>query len=173
MSYAIVSYLHLVDEIKTLHIATVSNISSAHSFINDMHRIKLDKIETLSGILEQAPTHTDPDGYYLVSNKNIDDCNNRYQIYKKIINIHPGYIWNSASMSITAIGFIDIISLDIPCEPSIDNVPIHFSDPILMNKTMNKTINKFDNERVKCKVALISELKNKLIELNLAKVKKD
>ena len=76
-------------------------------------------------------------------------------------------------MSITAIGFIDIISLDIPGESNIDNAPIYSSNPILMNKTMNKTMNKFDVAGVKCKVALISELKNKLTELNLAKVKKD
>ena len=183
MSYAIISYLHLEHEIKTLRIATTYNLDSAHSFIKNMCRINLDKIEVLSGILEEAPTHADPDGYYLVHNKNIDS-NNRYQIYKKIINIHMGYIWNSASISITPIGFIDILNLDIPNKPTIDNNPIYSSDPIYSNDPVSIhkiqnithkiiTPSKFDNDRVKCKVALISELKTKLNELNLAKVKKD
>lgn len=171
MSYAIVSYLHVEDSIKTSHITTVKDIHEAHAFINDMCRIQIDKLEIISGILEKLPTNTDSDGYYLVYNENQDGCN-RYKLYKKNINMHLGYIWNSATISITYIGFIDILNLDIQEKIKSGNT-IYSNKPTTFSNTTNTKIPKHQENQIKCNVELISELKNKLNELNLAKVKKD
>ena len=69
----------------------------AHQFIENMTHININTNKIALHKTNAKPTDTDPDGYFLVKNTEIE---NRYDIYNKCVNLNKGYLYNTASITI-------------------------------------------------------------------------
>jgi len=81
-------------------------LSDAKKYIKNMNHITIDSKLIAIHRTDSIPTEQDPDGYFIVTNKSIK---NRYDIYHKNTQILPGYVYNSASISINKQSFYQII----------------------------------------------------------------
>ena len=108
-----VSISSIVDESNTTDNSNVKILSINHclidaqQFINNMTHISIDKNNIALHKTVALPTDTDPDGYFLVKNNEIE---NRYDIYNKCVNLNKGYLYNTASITINKNLFFQIIT---------------------------------------------------------------
>ena len=79
----------------------------AHQFIENMTHININTNKIALHKTNAKPTDTDPDGYFLVKNTEIE---NRYDIYNKCVNLNKGYLYNTASITINKNLFFQIIT---------------------------------------------------------------
>ena len=147
-------------EIENKTISSHSTISDTKDSINNTIQLDIGKngninIIPIMGHLENKPSESDLDGYYLIKSESNDS---QFVLYQKKTTISYGYIWNGASIDITKLGVLSIINIPIRSEGNINNQSV-----IKYGKVEKKVIG---SKEFGQNIKFMKELKSKLLPIN-------
>ena len=153
-------------EIENKTISSHSTISDTKDSINNTIQLDIGKngninIIPIMGHLENKPSESDLDGYYLIKSESNDS---QFVLYQKKTTISYGYIWNGASIDITKLGVLSIINIPIRSEENINNINnINNQSVIKYGKVEKKVV---DSKQLDQNIKFMKELKSKLLAIN-------
>lgn len=115
---------HINDSNSNTILKKFSHYNVCKEYIEELNKITIDNNNTIK--INDFVVNVDNnimDGYYIVKN-----CKNRYDLILKKTDIVNGYLFNSANVGITSVGYFDILNfVEEKFKPEIKN-PISYND---------------------------------------------